>query len=277
MITFKAYKQHLKALSQVGIHSRAVETLWDRPPGDQDIFIKHDVEARVDKALKMARIEAAEGHQATYYFQGDLLESKKTQQCIQDIKKLGHEASLHYDVLDANDGDYGASLTQFKGFLADLDALGCPVRSVCPHGNPTKLRDGWKSNKDFFKHPKIREEFSEIIDVVVDFPKWFSKGQYVSDAGFALRKIGNISANDKSSDTAMNDGDAVEWDSLANIAKSAQGLVLSVHPHRFKNSQLSLKLRKILFLFIKKSYLLVRNLPLVPKIANKFYSIARKL
>jgi len=244
----------MKALSRLGLHSRTVESLQKTGPQKNDLFIKHDVEGRVKSALKIAKIEANAGHQATYYFQGDLLGLKKTQKCLKEIQKLGHEVSLHYDVLDANNGDYIAARKQFRGFLEDLHSHGCKVRSVCPHGNPTKIRSGWKSNKDFFKNSEVRKEFPEIIDIVVDFPQIFSGGRYISDAGFSLREIGRIATNDESNESAMNDGKPIKWIDIADITNSAHGVVLSVHPHRFKESALSLSFEKKVFLVVKNIY-----------------------
>ena len=266
----------MRALSQLGVHSRSVESIIELSPQKNDLFIKHDVEAQVKSALKMAKIEANEGHQATYYFQGDLLCSKKNQNYLKEIQKLGHEVSLHYDVLDANDGDYVAASNQFLALLEDLDNLGCTVRSVCPHGNPTKIRSGWNSNKDFFKKQEVREQFFGIIDIVVDFPKLFPNGRYVSDAGFSLREIGKIATNDKSTESAMQDGVEIEWTDVIGMVNSSYGLVLSIHPHRLKEYAVSLSVKKILFLIIKKVYLWLQNFPFVSKMANKFYSFARR-
>ena len=277
MITFKSYQRILRRLNENGIRSRTVKSLHERSPARGELFIKHDIEARVDRALRMAEIEAAEGHRATYYFQGALLQKKATRNCVRRLAELGHESTLHYDVMDANNGDFPAAIEQFTEFLSVFESLGCPVTTVCPHGNPTKIRAGWNSNKDFFRNSDVRLKFPEILDIVVDFPHLFSGGTYISDAGFALRAIGNISTNDKSNDSAMNDGIEISWDNIINVINESDGLILSAHPHRFEEISAKLYQRKLLFFVLRKTYKLARNLPLVPTIADKLYTITRRL
>lgn len=277
MITFKSYQHILRNLKDNGIRSRTVQSLHDRGPVRGELFIKHDVEARVDRALKMAEIEAAEGHMATYYFQGDLLKHNATKDCIQRVAELGHEATLHYDVLDANNGYFPIAIEQFKEFLDVFERLGCPVKTVCPHGNPTKMRDGWNSNKDFFRNSDVRLQFPEIIDIVVDFPRIFTEGSYLSDAGFTLRTIRNIDTNDKSNEHAMQDGVEIAWGNIAEVINASGGVVLSAHPHRFEKFGARLYLRKLVFFVLRKVYMKTKKLPFIPIIASKFHVLTRRL
>ena len=277
MITFKSYQRILGKLNDNEIRSRTVQSLHDRGPVRGELFIKHDVEARVDRALRMAEIEAKEGHRATYYFQGDLLQQKATKNCIRRLTELGHEATLHYDVLDANNGDFLTAIEQFTEFLNVFELLGCPVKTVCPHGNPTKTRFGWNSNKDFFRNLDVRQQFPEITDIVVDFPKIFSEGTYVSDAGFTLRTIGNIDTNDKSNESAMKDGVEIAWENIIVAVRSSGGLILSTHPHRFEKVAARLYQRKLVFFALRKAYMITKNLPFVPIIADKFHTLTRRL
>jgi hypothetical protein len=277
MITFKSYQQILRNLNDNGIRSRTVQSLHDRGPVRGELFIKHDVEARVDRALRMAEIEAAEGHRATYYFQGDLLQQKATKNCVRRVVELGHEATLHYDVLDANNGDFPTAIEQFTEFLNVFERLGCPVTTVCPHGNPTKIRFGWSSNKDFFRNSDVRLQFPEILDIVVDFTSIFAEGTYLSDAGFTLRTIGNIDTNDKSNESAMKDGVEIAWENITDAINASGGLILSAHPHRFEEVAARLYLRKLVFFALRKAYMTTKNLPFVPIIADKFHTLTRRL
>lgn len=276
MLTFSQYQSVLRDLCKAGIQSRTIRSLHEQGPLKGEIFIKHDVEARVDRALKLAEIEALEGHQATYYFQGELLCREATQACIQKICCLGHEVALHYDVLDANEGNFKSAIQQFRHFLADLEQQSCPVQTVCPHGNPTKLRSGWLSNKDFFRNSDVRREFPGIIDIVVDFKLIFKDGTYLSDAGFNLRKIQNIDTNDESNASAMNDGLEIYWDQVIDEVRSGQGLVLSVHPHRIEESKARLYLSKLVFISLRKIYKKTKNIVVVRQLADRFYSYTRR-
>ncbi|MHA6332444.1 hypothetical protein ACXYL9_02070 [Qipengyuania sp. CAU 1752] len=266
----------LQALSKENIFSKRMDTLHGFQPDRGSLYLKHDVEARIDRAVRMARIEAEEGHCATYYVQGDLLESKGADAQLQEIAGLGHEVSFHYDVLDSNEGDYNAAQAEFAQYCARFTALGNKVTTVCPHGNPTKSRDGWNSNKDFFRSVKVRERYPDMIDIVVDFPSLFPQGRYLSDAGRVLRAIGSISSNDLSNETAMDDGEAIEWEDLAGLVERHCGVVMSIHPHRFYENELAHKGELMAFNALKSAYLKLKHIPIVQSAANRFYKLARK-
>jgi hypothetical protein len=276
MLTFKKYKIFLDEISASGTFSRTVESLADHSPRSGELFLKHDVETSLGRALKMAKIEADCGHKATYYIQGSLIRQKFVKQCIYEIKLLGHEVSIHYDVLDSNNGDMAKAIIEFEALLKVFDKMDCQVRSVCPHGNPTKLRSGWKSNKDFFKSSDVRQRFSKIIDIVVDFPKIFNEGVYFSDAGYRLRKIKNISDNDSSNTSAINDGEPIDLSQLKYEIHKNIGTVLSLHPHRFRNTALQLTLQNLLFLSLKRAYMLLKKFSAIKNLANKFHYLTRR-
>lgn len=277
MITFSRYAEFLATMSAAGLQSRTIATLAQTPPQKCDIFLKHDVESRVDRALEMARIEARYRHSATYYFQGDLLDSPITIAAIAEMTSLGHEVTYHYDVLDSCDGDYSAAMLEFQEYVARFAKLGCVIKTVCPHGNPTKIRKGWQSNKDFFRHPGVRNKYPNIMDIVVDFPVLFNQGIYVSDAGFNLKIVGAIATNDSSNQTAMQDGHTIDWSDITQLAQESEGMVMSVHPHRFQSTALGLGLQRYGFAALKWTYMAARGMPIVRQLANRFYTLTRKL
>jgi hypothetical protein len=276
MITFHTYRDILAGLRKCNVQSRSICSLLTCGASIGDLFLKHDVEANIGRAVRLAEIEHETGHSATYYFQGDLVTTAAGGAAVQTIGRLGHEIAYHYDVLDANDGDFAVAGKEFREYLAAFEALGFQVRTVCPHGNPTKIRRGWRSNKDFFRSADVRSEFPAICDIVVRFRDLLPAGAYVSDAGFALRQILNIDGNDDSNDGAMNDGRTVDWSDLLGIIRSDAGLVLSVHPHRFESTEFSRAARKAVFNTAKYGYLAARRLPIVSALANSLYKHARK-
>jgi len=276
MITFRTYRSFLVHQRDNGVISKPIKTLKTAPPQPASLYLKHDVEARVDRAVKMAHIEAEIGHLATYYFQGYLLDSAAGLAGAREIAELGHEVTYHFDVLDANDGNWAAAQKEFDSYCVYFADLGHPVKTVCPHGNPTKIRSGWRSNKDFFRSIEVRAKYPDIIDIVIDFPSLMPMGKYISDAGFKLRTIQNISDNDASNTSAMQDGVELSWCSVLDQVKAAQGLILSLHPHRFSDSILAIYIQRYGFKTLKSGYLLVQNLPFAKKIANNFYHLTRR-
>lgn len=276
MISFREYQTFLEKLRDEDIVSCRIDSLDPDSSASGKLFLKHDVEARMDRAVKMSRIEAASGHLATYYVQGDLLSRPGASEHLQEISSMGHEIAYHYDVLDANEGNFDAALEEFENYLRLFEALGHSISTVCPHGNPTKLRNGWNSNKDFFRSARVRRKFPQILDIVVDFPILFHRGVYISDAGRALRIVGSISENDSSNTAAMNDGVEIGWSEVSDLARKRAGVVLSVHPHRFYLNPLVHKAELAAFVLLKKAYLKLEKIPAVKHISDKHYKLARR-
>ena len=275
MITFGEYRELLANLAAQGHVSRSISSLGETYA--QGLFLKHDVECRIERAVEIAQIEKDCGHIATFYFQADFLDSEAGRVGMNRIAQLGHEVAYHYDVLDENDGDFARSKDQFNEYMAAFSQNGHVVKTVCPHGNPTKIRNGWRSNKDFFRNKDIQKSFPQLLDVVVEFQTRFPKGVYISDAGYALRIIQDISGNDQSNQSAMDDGEKLDWSSIANQLEKNSSVVLSLHPHRFEPSRTAALTRKLIFRILKQGYGLLRRIPGVSIILNRFYTLARRV
>ena len=196
MLSLQEYEKFLAELNAAGVRSRTVASVKSIPPRVGTLILKHDVETNVKMAYLASKIEAKLNHKATYYIQGSLCRKRSVRKYMKKMHELGHEVTLHYDVLDSNNGDYILANKEFSELHGLFETLGIKISSVCPHGNPTKIREGWRSNKDFFRSEQIRAQYKHIIDIVVDFPTLFPRGTYLSDAGFSLRKIGDIANND---------------------------------------------------------------------------------
>jgi len=195
IFTYKNWEKISRELSEKFYTIRADEIL-ENIDAENWLVVKHDVETNVAKALELAKIEHRYNIKATYYIQADLLEENKEK--LQEIAALGHEIAYHYDVLDANDGNYEAAIKEFQKHLDTFRSLGFTIKTVCPHGNPIKIRDGWSSNKDFFKNDRVNATFPDILDIVVHLPKIVKKEYaYISDAGYSFKKIANIYDNDR--------------------------------------------------------------------------------
>ena len=237
------------------------------------IAIKHDVETNVKKALKIAEIEAQHKIRATFYIQSYLLEENCN--LLNKISNLGHEVTYHYDVLDSNAGNIKKALNEFSTTIKKFKELGFPVTSVCPHGNPMMSREGWSSNKDFFRNKEIAKEFSEIFDIVVQGKEKISgKYQYISDAGYGFKVIADILNNDKipNEDILIED-----IENLLDTTKRRYSVVISTHPHRWNSSLFSAKFVKYRFMLIRKIALLASKSKFLKRIMSKFYFLAKKI
>ncbi len=235
------------------------------------LVVKHDVETDVLKALTLARIENKYGIKATYYIQADLL--KNNVEYLKEIASLGHEIAYHYDVLDACNGDYKKAISEFKYYIDEFSKFGFEIKTVCPHGNPIKNRDGWSSNKDFFRNEKVNKLFPNILDIVVHLPnKLKGTYTYISDAGYTFKKISNIYDNDK---TYMDDIELGE--NIIQTIKDSNHIILSTHPHRWESNKIKFIFKIIFFKTIRSIAKKLAKVAFFKKIMSRFYYLAKKV
>lgn len=115
--TFKTYQTLLTALQSRGFsfltvleYAAQMPTLVPRPsplaprppslvprPPSPFILLRHDVEAKYENALQMARIQHSRGIRGTYYFR--IYGKNGHSAVIREIAALGHEIGYHYDDL----------------------------------------------------------------------------------------------------------------------------------------------------------------------------------
>jgi hypothetical protein len=272
MFLFSQWEQFCREVSQSYNCIRADEIFQVK--GEKDwLVIKHDVEVAPLKALHMARIEAKYGIAATYYVQSYLLD--ESADIFKEIQNLGHELTYHYDVLDANNGDYDKALEEFQQTVDRFEEREFPVKTVCPHGNPVMKRCGWSSNKDFFRNSTIKEKYQNIFDIVVDLPKVFDEEVvYISDAGFGWKQIVNVDSND-----VKNQGD-IDLKTISGVGKvltSNTKVIVSSHPHRWENSLLKAYFNLFRFKLLRNAARFLVKIPFIKSILSRFYYLAKKI
>ena len=235
------------------------------------VVVKHDVETNVSKALIMAKIEDKYDIKATYYVQSSLLKDNKN--ILKQISDLGHELTYHYDVLDANNGNYENAISEFRETLTIFKDMNCEVQTVCPHGNPILIREGWSSNKDFFRKQEVSELFPNILDIVVHLPLKLKKDYlYISDASYGWKKISNVQDND-----IFNSGDEVIVNLLDSLNQSNECIVISTHPHRWQSSRIKILIKIFLFQNVRFFARFLSKIPFFKKIMSKYYYLAKNI
>jgi hypothetical protein len=250
-----------------------VDEVLKESSGEKWISIKHDVETNVAKALELAKIEYKYGIQATYYVQAYLLEENLD--ALKEIQKLGHEVTYHYDVLDANNGDYKTAEVDFTNMIKNFTRHGFKINTVCPHGNPMMLRDGWSSNKDFFRNESIQKKFPDILDIVVQLPKKLKNDYtYISDAGYGWKEIANVNNNDISN---KGDIDLQNYRNLLKIISKKDKVILSTHPHRWEKNKLKFIFNVVFFKVVRFIAKKTSKISILKKIMSKYYYLAKKV
>ena len=277
MFLYKNWISFCESLGKLDVSillaSEALATYGDHKT---KVFIKHDIETNVERALAIAKIESTFGIRATYYFQSYLLQGKSNLNIIEAISQMGHEIAYHYDVLDANNGDWSKASEEFTQTLGKFAASGHEIRTVCPHGNPVKVRNGWSSNKDFFRDPSIAQKYHLITDIVVDFKKLDkSQMKYISDAGYGWKLISDISENDRDDSNPDIALDSLE--SVLELIQDGNSIMISSHPHRWRKYYFAIFLLKILFFSLRSFTRLLNRNQYLSMILNRFYYLAKKI
>ncbi len=247
------------------------------PLGSHFIVLKHDVETCVPRALKLAEIEHKYGIKGSFYVQAYLLNDRANIDVLRKMKSMGHEISYHYDVLDANSGDFIKAEKDFDYWLNVFDKEGFHFSTICQHGNPIKKRVGYSSNRDFFRSDKIKSKYSNLVDMVVDYShNAIDKYIYISDAGYMWKHITEPETND------LNKGALVipigNFEKLTRYINNVEcSIILSTHPHRWRNSVMGIYFKIAVFRFLRSCARLLEKNPFIYGVLSKFYFVAKKI
>jgi len=270
MFTYENWEKVCKSLA-LEFHCIRADEILLQDKNEKWLVVKHDVETDVSKAVKLAEIEHQYDIKATYYVQADLLIDNMG--LLQKIASFGHEVSYHYDVLDACNGNYVKAIESFTEHKNNFEHYGFEINTVCPHGNPIKLRNGWSSNKDFFRDKQVNALFPNVLDIVVHLPHRVENPYtYISDAGYTLQKIGNIKDNDKN-----NQGDVKIEQGIIDYLKTQNNVILSTHPHRYESSKVKFIVKVYGFKIIRSIAKKLAKVAFLKKIMSKYYYLAKKV
>ncbi len=105
------------------------------------LLLRHDIDASIKAALKMARLERRLGIRSTYLvmFSNKLYNilEKDNLEALKDLSELGHEIGLHYDLptYEKRGGDLRGTLETEIALLERL--TGNKVFSIAPHNVST--------------------------------------------------------------------------------------------------------------------------------------------
>ncbi len=277
MPTYKEYIDFCQQIQGAGVSLYTVEEAC-RNIDDlhkQFIIIKHDVEAKPKKALKISEIEHKYGITSTYYVHSFFLKDPKVVSIFKKIAGLGHEIGYHFDVLDHNDGDKDSAVREFRKALSNFAENGLPIKTVCPHGNPLKKRVGYSSNKDFFLDDEIRQQFSDIVDVYITFPDMVEKDYlYITDARYAyFYRDAKTTKTDATEELLPlnNKGEII------NMIKDGHSVVISTHSHRYFNFACAGRMRIWIYKTAKFTANMLYRVKWGKYLLDKFYFIAKKI
>jgi len=277
MFIYKQWEDFCKQLNDEGINSVTALSVLEDKKNKPFLILKHDVETNPLKALRLAEIESKYYHHGSYYVQVYLLNNEKNIRTLKKIQKLGHEVSYHHDVMDSNKGDLVKAKDEFHKNVSLFEEHGFQIKTVCQHGNPVIERDGYTSNRDFFRNSEIQEFFSEISEIMVDYKSRINADyKYISDAGYGWKVIydpeNNDVINNSDKDISLHD-----LDNVLKFIKQHGSVIISTHPHRWNSNLIKARAKDGIFKLIKATAKALLKIPYMKKFMGRFYYLAKKI
>lgn len=274
IFTYKKWDSFCEKLNKNGLYS--IPALSVASDSGNYLVLKHDVETNVPSAYRIAQIEANRGHKGSYYVQAYLIGDPDNVALLQEMQKMGHEISYHYDVMDSNQGDINQAIREFSQNLALFEEKGFPIKTVCQHGNPVVERVGYSSNRDFFRSAQVQCLYPEIADVMVNYPeKHQTQYKYFSDAGRLFKHIYDPINNDITNSSDRNTP-YKDLDALFGALDKDVGNIISIHTHRWTASAGKYIIKSVVFKTAKFAARLLMKIPFIKKLMCQFYYLAKK-
>lgn len=167
------YTHMLRGLLAKGYRIGAVRDYFERvePPC---VFLRHDVDRLVFRAVNMAAAERDLGVRATYYFRCNAA-MRFPEQAIRRTAEMGHEVGFHYETVVRMKGVATDVLRRFSEELAALRRIAV-VTTATAHGSPlSKL-----SNMGYTRSLDLAQ-FGLAGDPAISID--FNRALYASDTG----------------------------------------------------------------------------------------------
>jgi hypothetical protein len=143
------YGEYERFLDRLG--SRAVVPLRELARGAGNLALRHDVDSRLDSALRLAELERARGLRATYFVlhTAPYWDGADFAAGVRRLQELGHEVGFHNDLLTVERVHGGDARTALAQALARLRGAGIDVTGSAAHGSPWCHRLGYHNNYVF--------------------------------------------------------------------------------------------------------------------------------
>ena len=172
--TLTIYKKLLIELLKAGYgFVTFAEFIQEQEEKEKTVILRHDVDKKPSRSLRIAVLENELGIKGTYYFR--VVKNELPRKMIGRMAKMRHEIGYHYNDLNDARGIEEKALESFKKNLAKLREV-APVKTACMHGSPLSRHDNRDLWKDFDYHDLgITGEPYFDID--------FNEAMYLTDTG----------------------------------------------------------------------------------------------
>jgi len=196
--TYTRYRQLLDELTDVGLSF----TTYGGNVSEGEVLLRHDVDLSVERAVRMAEIEASANVDSTYYF---LLTSRlynifndQTRNRIDRIQSLGHDIGLHFSTHQYyNDAPGDEQLIEDVNTEREMleSVTGVSVDTVSFHVPPEwvlrRSFDGFVSTYEerFFWRDRLQRRLEPAVADGSAVRRWFPrKGTDSRSSGTVGRK-----------------------------------------------------------------------------------------
>lgn len=219
-LTLANYRVLCDAISQKQSDCRFITNL-NSSVSNQLVILRHDVDRKPNRALRMAKLEFDAGIKSTYYFRStnDVFKPE----IMKEIERMGHEVGYHYEVLVKAKGDVDKAIELFEKELSSFREH-VEVRSICSHGSPLSQydsRDIWNNNS-----------FSKF-GVFGDASISISGFTYYSDTGGKWGSNANLRDNVRSGEVGFVVHTTRE---ITKLLKNEINIYINSHPERWTNN-----------------------------------------
>jgi hypothetical protein len=197
---------------------------------DQIIILRHDIDRKPQRALKMAIIENEFNIRSSYYINSR--NAAQHSNCVKKIVKLGHEIGYHYSDLTDCKGNLQQAFVNFRKNLSALRQF-YNIKTISMDGKPLSRYNNLDMWNEFdYKKVGIAKEFYLDID--------YSLFAYYTDTG---RSLNNEAFNIK--DRPISKQVWPKYKSTFEIIDAIKSgtfppkVVINIHPEHWTNNTIS--------------------------------------
>jgi hypothetical protein len=218
--TIETFRLFLTELKNHGYTFTTLESFLTNHPS-RCVIIRHDIDAKKERALKFARLEADLGVTSSYYFR--IVPTSFDEKIIREVAGMNHEVGYHYEDLSMNRGDQAKAIESFGKNLETFRKI-VPIKTICMHGRAISKYDNraiWKTY-DYRKFGILGEPYFDLD---------YNKVLYLTDTGQAWNKS-KFSIRDKVT-TNYSYNFQSTFEIIENIGTLPDQILITSHPDRW--------------------------------------------
>lgn len=218
-----------------GLPGDAVVPLREFAQGEGGIGLRHDVDSRLESAMRFARLEHDRGLRATYFVlhTAEYWDAPGLLPSLGRLQAMGHEVGIHHDLVTLEKLDGVDPGERLRADLERLRNAGIDVRGAAAHGSPWCGRLGYHNNYVFAGWDEPLEAFPDV-----------SVRRKLRPADFGLEYEAYHLGEDAYFSDARFDGGG-RWHPRAFRVEAGQRAIVLTHPCHWDSSTLAKTARLI--------------------------------